>query len=257
MNTEPCEKKKASREEKEESVFRQEVRRDIETFRRLHGRRRLRFVYDYYRWKILGAVTILICLILAANILWQGHKPCRLRVCVVLNNEQYCTDWFDAFRKDLQSDGNKAAVEVNQDQPFDYDNIYYYIHELEVMTTVSSQRMDAAVCGPDMYSYLLSINACAPLDETLPADDFETWNTEGFTVRSTAGLIIREDGTTDDSKAAEGLFALDISGTAFGQRYNADQMLSDREQPAPLYFIIISNTEHTDDCVKLAEALMR
>ena len=54
-----------------------------------------------------------------------------------------------------------------------------------------------------------------------------------------------------------GLFALDISGTAFGQNYNADQMLADGEEPAPLYFIIISNTEHTDDCVKLAEALMR
>lgn len=256
MNTEPRKAKKASDEEKEESVFRQEVRRDIGTFRRLHGRKRLRFVWDYYRFKILGAVTILVCLILAANILWQGQKPCRLRVCVVLNNDQYCTDWFDAFRKELQSDGNRAAVEVNEDQPFDYDNIYYYMHELEVMTTVSSQRMDAALCGPDMYSYLLSINACAPLDAALPKEDFESWQAQGIPVRGTAGLIIREDGSTDDSNATEGWFALDISDTAFGQRYNADQFLSDGEDPAPLYFIIISNTEHTDDCVKLAEALV-
>lgn len=255
MNTDTG-KKNNRQADQEESVFRQEIRRDIETFRRLDGKRRLRFIWDYYRFKILGALTILLCLVLAANILWQGQKPCRLRVCVVLNNDRYCTDWFDTFRKSLQSDGNKAAVDVNEDQPFDYDNSYYYMHELEVMTTVSSRRMDAALCGPDMYSYLLSINACAPLDRTLPAEDFDRWQKAGLPVRGTAGLIIREDGTTDNSNATEGWFALDISDTAFGQRYNTDQVLSDGEEPAPLYFIIISNTEHTDDCVKLAEALV-
>lgn len=250
-----------TRRVKEESIFRQEVKRDIGTFRRLHGKERLQFVWDYFRWKILGAVTILFCLILAIHILWAGQRPSRLRVCVVLNNDGYCTDWFHAFRKELQKDGNRAAVEVNEDQPFDYDNAYSYMHELEVMTTVSSKRMDAAVCGPDMYSYLLAIKACAPLDEVLPEEVFEECGARGILRRDTAGLLILEDGSVDDSRAAEGCFALDISDTAFGRKYNAPE--ADLSQPGseeetePLYYCIITNTEHTEDCIALARALIQ
>ena len=241
--------------EKEPSIFMQEVKRDINTFRRLSGKQRVQFLWDYYRWKILGGLTILLCVILAAHMLWMGQRPCRLRVCLVLNTRQYCSDWFHDFYKELSSDGNKAAIDVNQDQPFDYDNAYSYLHEIEVMTTISSQRMDAAVCGPDMYSYLLSINACAMLDEAAPKECFDKWQADGLTVKSTAGVFLKEDGTPDTANAYDGYFALDLSDSAFGRNYNTEQDLSDGEAPAPLYFVIIRNTEHMDDCLTLAKAI--
>lgn len=231
----------------EPSVFRQEILRDINTFKRLDGRRRLQFVFDYYKWKILGFLTALICVIMAVNLLWQGQKPCRLRVCAVLNTNESCAEWFDAFYRELSSDGNTDPVELDEDQPFDYDNMYYYVQEAEVMAKVSSQRMDAAVCGPDMYSYLLSVGACADLD-TL---DFDT----ALAVYSTAGIKYDRAGHEDRSGAKDGFYALDISGTAFGLKYNTTQ---DPDQaPEPLYFVIISNTRHLPDCLKLAEAISR
>ena len=240
---------------KEPSVFIQEVKRDIDTFRRLTGRQRLGFVWDYYRWKLLGALTILVCIILAAHMLWAGQRPYRLRVCVVLNTRQYCSDWFHDFYRELSSDGNKAPVDINQDQPFDYDNAYSYLHEIEVMTTISSQRMDAAVCGPDMYGYLLSINACAPLDEAAPKELFSAWEAGGLPVRSTAGVFLNGNGAPDTSNAYDGYFALDLSSTAFGRKYNTEQDLSEGEAPAPLYYVIIRNTDHMDDCLALARAI--
>ncbi len=242
------------KEKKEDSIFIQEVKRDIATFRRLDGKKRLIFVWDYYKWKILAALTALVFVCLFAHMLWLGQRPCRLRVCAVLNNDESCAEWFDEFYQELSSDGNTAALDLNEDQPFDYDNVYYYVQEIEVMTTVSSQRMDAAICGPDMLKYLLSINACMPLDQVAPAELYSRWERDGLTVPETAGLIIREDGSTDASNAVDGIFALDISDTAFGARYNKKQAASE-EAPAPLYFIMISNTKHQADCLALADAI--
>ena len=135
---------------KEPSVFLQEVRRDLDTFKRLSGKKKIGFIWDYYKWYILALVFAIVTICTFAHMIWEGQKPCRLRVCVVLNTEDNCRLWFDQFIEELTSDGKPGAVDVNLDQPFDYDNQYYYVQEIEVMTTVSSLRKDVAVCGPDM-----------------------------------------------------------------------------------------------------------
>lgn len=246
-----------NKKEKEDSIFIQEVKRDIATFKRLDGKRRLNFIYTYYKWKILGFLAIVLSITLAANALIEGHRPYRMRICVVLNNDDYCTSWFKDFADELASDGDATPIEVNEDQPFDYDNTYYYVQELEVMTTISSMRMDAAVCGPDMYDYLLALNACMPLDSIASAEDFDNWKKQGIVMHNTAGLIITRDGKIDDTNAVEGNFALDISDTEFGRTYNKKQKLDQGETPAPLYYVIISNTEKQADCLKLAECITR
>ena len=237
-----------SNKKKTPSIFMQEVMRDIATFRRLPWKNRFQFLWDYYRYKIIAAITIVIIVAGAANLLYQGQKPCRLRVCAVLNTNENCSSWFKPFFKELAADGNKAACDLNLDQPFDYDNKYYYVQELEVMTTISSQRMDVAICGPDMYEYVLSLNACLPLD-TIP-------ELEGCTlVESTAGVRYNDDGTLDETDAVTGFFAIDISDSAFGQEYNENQDLEEGEEKAPLYALIISNTDHLEDSVTLLKEL--
>lgn len=244
-----------AKKQKPDSIFIQEVKRDIGTFKRLHGRDRLQFVWDYFRWKILAAIVILLIVVTFARLLWEGQKPCRLRVCVVLNNEEYCDDWFDPFFNELKKDGKKGACDLNQDQPFDYDNIYYYVQELEVQTTVSSRRMDVAVCGPDMYEYLLSIKACMPLDTAFNDQLTDSLIQKGMLKKDKAGITINPDGSLNEDEAEEGFYAIDISNTAFGQKYNKKQKLEEGEEPAPLYAIIISNTDHLEDSKKLVEAL--
>ncbi len=233
----------------------QEVKRDINTFRRLKGKERRQFVWDYYRYKIIVALFSLFVILVFANIIWQGQKPCRLRVCVVLNTSDYCDPWFDGFTKKLKSDGKPGAVDVNQDQPFDYSNRYYYVQEIEVMTTISSRRMDVAVCGPDMYSYLLALNACMPLDQVLSEDVMNKLKENGTLVESVANIRQNEDGSPDESEVVKGYFAVDLSETSFGKSYNEKQELDEGEEKAPLYAVIISNTDHLDDSVKLVEAL--
>ena len=179
---------------KEPSVFLQEVRRDLDTFKRLSGKKKIGFIWDYYKWYILALVFAIVTICTFAHMIWEGQKPCRLRVCVVLNTEDNCRLWFDQFIEELTSDGKPGAVDVNLDQPFDYDNQYYYVQEIEVMTTVSSLRMDVAVCGPDMYSYLLALNACMPLERGISKELFSTLEKEGRLVYDTANLTVDENG---------------------------------------------------------------
>lgn len=225
---------------KKESV----LRRDLTLLKTMSGKERIAFVWTYYRWYILAVVLSVFVVCHFAFLLWYGQRPCRLRVNVVLNNQDIsCASWFRAFEKELKADGLPGDLDMNEDNPFDYENRYFQVMEARVMTTISSGRMDAAICNEDMYSYLLALNACMPLDELVPeySDNM---------VQSTAGLRINPDGSVDDTQAQEGCFALELGGTAFGKEYNTDL-------EAPLYAVIISNTEHLDDAVTLIRCLMK
>lgn len=230
--------------------FWQDLVRDWNTLKNLSQKQRVLFVWDYYRWRILAAVCIVIAVTSLVSILWEGQKPCRLRVCVVLNTDADCEDWFASFARELQSDGKPGAVDVNLDQPFDSDNPYYYVQEMEIMAAISSGRMDAAVCNEDLYQYLLALNACLPLDQGLPEDVYTALLDSGKLVYSTASLTGDENGSVDPDKGIDGYYAMDLSDTGFAQLYNQADSGSD-----PLYAVIISNTEHLEECGLLFKSL--
>lgn len=234
---------------KEPSVFLQEVRRDLDTFKRLSGKKKIGFIWDYYKWYILAFLFAVVTVCTFAHMLWEGQKPCRLRVCVVLNTEDNCKTWFDRFTEELTSDGKPGAVDVNLDQPFDYDNQYYYVQEMEVMTTISSLRMDVAVCGPDLYSYLLALNACMPLEKGISKELFSMLEDEGRLVYDTANLTADKDGYVDPADGIGGYYAVNLEGTEFENAYNQN------ENKEPLYGVIIANTEHLEDCETLLKKL--
>ncbi|MDO4976079.1 MAG: hypothetical protein Q4E53_02340 [Eubacteriales bacterium] len=240
------------KQKKPKSIFRQEVERDINTFKRLPVKKKIQFIFDYFKWYILAAITILIILITFAQMIYNGQKPCRLRTLVVLNNEENCSSWFDDFEKDLKSDGLPGAFDVNQDQPFDPNNSYFNLQQVEVQAMVSSYRVDVAIGGPALYDYLLYLNACYPLEQILPSETYDSLNSSGMIVFGRADFSYNEDGSIDYSKAVDGNYAIDISNTSFGKKYNKQE----DEKNEPLYAIILSNTKHKEDSLKLINCLL-
>ncbi len=223
---------------KEESPFIRDRKKEIETIRRLHGIKRLEHIWIYYKARIFVTVFAVFAVITFIHMLWEGQKPCRLRVCAVLESGISCGDWFDGFYGELKTDGKPGALALNEDQPFDYDNSYYQVMEIEIMALVSSGRMDVAICGEDLYSYLLSLNACMDLDDI--------WG------KGEAGNMVFASGAAGAKEGEEGVkgnYALDITGTAFAEKYNCGR------DGGPLYAVVISNTEHLEDSKKLLEAL--
>ena len=236
---------------KNTSSLRAELRQDLDTLKRLDTRGKLQFLWDYYRWRILVCVCVVVIVGMFSHMLWEGQRPCRLRVCVVLNTEDDCSVWFRKFAQELESDGKEGDVDVNQDQPFDYDNRYYYLYEVEVMTTISSKRMDVAICGADMYRYLLALNACLPLDTALSEDLVSYLSTHEMLCYDTANLTEDENGNVDFADGIDGYFAVNLSGTEFEKTYNQT-----KEKKEPLYAVIIANTQHLADSVALIQALV-
>ena len=225
----------------------------FETIKSLHGTKRLEYIWDYYRYRIAAAIVVVIIAVVAANMLIEGQRHYRLDIFAVLNTEDDCSSWFKDFEKSLTSDGTGGRIQVNYDQPFDYDNRYYYVQELEVMTTVSSYRIDAAICNEDMYSYLLAINACARMDEVLDSQTFKKLTGNGSLKEDLAGLQADENGNINTADGIPGYYGIDISDTAFGQAYNQP---ADGSTPEPLYAVIISNTDNMSDCIKLIECVI-
>lgn len=221
----------------------QELCRDFNTLKRLSRKQRLIFLWDYYKWRILVCICTIAAVFSFARILWEGQKPCRLRICVVLDTEYDCSSWFSSFTEELQSDGNPGSVDINFDQGFDRKNPYNHIQEMEILTTVSSGLMDAAVCGEDLYRYLLSINACLSLKQGLSADLYESLESSGRLVYDRADLRADEYGAGDGAGGIGGYYAVDLTESKFGQLYH--QTGKGQEL---LYMVIISNTEHLADC---------
>lgn len=236
---------------KHSSFFSERSKENWNTFKRLRGKKRIIFIWDYYKLPIVLIATLLLVVGIFAHMLWEGQKPCRLRVCVVLNTDEYCDSWFQKFEKELKKDGKSGDVDVNQDQPFDYDNQYYYLHELEVMTTISSGRMDVAICNADMYEYLLAINACLPLEEGLPKELYSTLSERNMIDHNTANLQMDEYGNIDPSDGIDGDYAVELTDTEFAKKY--DQT----DENEPLYAVIISNTEHLEDSVTLIRKISK
>lgn len=229
----------------------QDIKRNWNTFKSLNGKKRLEFIWDYYKWRIIVITFSIIVICTFVHMLYEGQKPCRLQACVVLNTEDNCSRWFDKFTEELVSDGKPGKVDINLDQPFDYDNKYYYVQELEVMTTVSSMRMDIAICGKDMYSYLLALNACMPLDKSLPDDLVDFLSDNNKLIYDTANLKIDKNGNVNPEDGIDGYYAVDLSETEFDNLYNQTE-----DTKEPLYAVIISNTQHLEDCIKLLRALL-
>ena len=248
-------KNKKPKKDKEPSIFRQELKRDWNTFKSLKGTKKLGFLWDYYKLPATIIVTLVVVVCVFANMLWEGQKPRRLQVYAVLNTEVSCVYWFRQFEQELTADGKPGLVEMNEDQPFDYDSPYYYLQEIEVMTTVSSQRMDVAICNADMYDYLLAINACMPLDTALPEDLYTDLSNRGMIDANTANLQIDENGEIDESAGIDGYYAVNLEGTEFEKRYNKPEDQINTEGDEPLYAVIISNTEHLDDSISFIRAL--
>ncbi len=213
---------------KEESAFMRDRRQELETIRRLHGFKKLEHIWIYYKARIFVICFSVFVIFTFANMLWEGQKPCRLRVCAVLESGISCEDWFENFYNRLKEDGKKGEVLLDEDFLFDSDNSYIRFMEVELMSMVSSQRIDAAVCGKDMYEYLLSLNACMALDELFDGE------------KPRNPVLAASQG--------RGEKGVDISGTAFAKKYNQGAY-------GPLYVIVISNTEHKDDAKKLLEEI--
>lgn len=220
------------------------IRQDLEKLKTMSGKERVEFIWIYYRWYLLAAVLSVFVVCHFAFLLWYGQRPCRLRVNVVLNDQNIsCASWFRSFEKELKADGLPGDLDMNEDNPFDYDNRYFQVMEIRVMTTISSGRMDVAICNEDLYSYLLALKACAPLDQLIPEYREQL-------VKSIAGQTINPDGSVDSTCAQEGFYALNLTNTSFGREYNA-------EQNKPLYAVMIANTEHPADSLILLRALMK
>lgn len=230
--------------------FVQDLKQDLKTLKTLDGRQKLQFIWDYYKWKILTVITVIVIIINLILILIEGQRPYSLRVCAVLNTEDDCADWFGELEEELKHSGSKYGIDLNQDQPFDYDNVYYYVQELEVMTTISSYRMDVAICGEDLYSYLLALNACMTLDEHLPQELFDTLQSRDMLDYNTANLTIDKNGNTNPADGIDGCYAIRLTETDFYETYN-------RGNDEPLYAVVISNTEEMDNCLKLVEKIIQ
>ncbi len=213
-------------------------RQEWETVMRLHGLKRLQHIWIYYRARIFVIIFAVFTIATFAHILWEGQKPCRLRVCVMLDTGESCEEWFDEFAEGLKQDGKPGDVDLSEDRLFKYDDPYSSVMAAEIMATVSSQRMDVAICGEDLYSYLLSLNACMDMDDV--------WSEEA---KGDMIFVTGEAGATEAEEGVTGEFALDLTESAFAEKYN------EGKDGGLLYGVIISNTEHLEDARTLLETL--
>ena len=66
---------------KNTSPLKKELQQDWETLKRLDTHGKLVFLWDYYKWRALVCVCVVVIIGTFAHMLWEGQKPRRLRLC--------------------------------------------------------------------------------------------------------------------------------------------------------------------------------
>ena len=79
---------------------------------------------------------------------------------------------------------------------------------------------------------------------------FQTLSDNGKLISGPASQIADRQGVTELEDGIDGYYAVDLSGSSFFQLCNQASLENE-----PLYAVIISNTEHLDDCETLIRAL--
>jgi len=157
----------------------------------------------------------------------------------MLDTGESCEEWFDRFAEELKQDGKPGDVDLSEDRLFKYDDPYSSVMAAEIMATISSQRMDVAICGEDLYTYLLSLNACMDMDDVWSEDE-----------KGNMVFVTSEAGATETEEGVTGEFALDLTGSAFAEKYNGGK------DGGPLYGVVISGTEHLEDACTFLESIL-
>lgn len=207
-------------------------------FRELSPQGKLEYLWDYYKFHLLG-ILILFAFIIGSILIWhQNSKP------VLLNGYLLNADWGDEQAQELLQ--KYASFEgYNLDEYNAYFNSSVFIDTsikdqmstvayTKVMSDLDVKEIDFFFCNDEMFDYFGKRETFLDLEKSMPQDIYQRFHSRLITTD-----ILDGDGNVTDTYIA----GIDISDSPVLQKLQQEKNLY---EDGTIYFAVPYNSQHLD-----------
>lgn len=207
-------------------------------FQQLSLAKKLEYLWDYYKFHLLG-ILILIGFIIGSILIWhQNSKP------VLLNGYLLNTDWGDEQAQELLAEYASFGA-YNLDDFNAYFNSSVFIDTTikdqmstvaytKVMSDLDMKDIDFFFCNQEMFDYFGERETFLNLEKSMPEDFYQRFQEQLITIE-----IFDDNGNVTDSYVA----GIDISNSPVLGRLQQQRNLY---EDGIIYFTVPYNSEHLE-----------
>lgn len=216
-------------------------------FRQLSPGKKLEYLWDYYKFHLLG-ILILIGFIIGSILIWQQNsKP------VLLNGYLLNADWGDEQAQELLEEYASFGA-YNLDDYNAYFNSSVFIDTTikdqmstvaytKVMSDLDMKDIDFFFCNQEMFDYFGERETFLNLEKSMPEDLYQRFQEQLITIE-----IFDDNGNVTDSYVA----GIDISNSPVLERLQQQRNLY---EDGTIYFTVPYNSEHLEQVWNFLEFL--
>lgn len=216
-------------------------------FQQLSLEKKLEYLWDYYKFHLLG-ILILIGFIIGSILIWrQNSKP------VLLNGYLLNADWGDEQAQELLEEYASFGA-YNLDDYNAYFNSSVFIDTTikdqmstvaytKVMSDLDMKDIDFFFCNQEMFDYFGERETFLNLEKSMPEDLYQRFQEQLITIE-----IFDDNGNVTDSYAA----GIDISSSPVLGRLQQQRNLY---EDGIIYFTVPYNSEHLEQVWNFLEFL--
>lgn len=154
------------------------------SFGELSFTKKLQFIWDYYKWWIIGIVSLSIAIAYITPNIIENNKEVSLYA-VLINSQitdQASTPIMDDFITYSNIDMDNKRIVLDSSMKISRDNADKFTLEAhqKLLALLSSKTADVIICDQDNFEFYAEQGVFKPLDEVLPEDIYNKYSSYLF-----------------------------------------------------------------------------
>lgn len=226
-------------DETEDLRLQQAFQKETVTFRELSLSKKLEYIYDYYRWKILVAIAIVATVIIGARLVIENNKEVVLYANFVNTQlvDQEHTDLMDNFVNEKQIDMKNKRIVLNCSLKINHSSadLMSMNSAQSMMAMFGTNEMDVVVQDEKTYANYASLGGYVDLEELLSEEQLARYR----------DLLVYTEGPEGEGRHAYGINVTDSPRLREEGAYIVDAI-----------FTICRNASQTEHALQFLDYLM-
>lgn len=230
-----------------------------EKLRNLHGRKKIQYIWDYYKLPliILGIILYIIGYALYGH--FTHREPVLYTALVNVNasgslNKQLSSDFLDV----LDGNPSKETVQLytglyltdDEDSPY---HAYTYASRIKILAAIDGEQMDVVLMNKEAFDTFSQNGYLCDLEELLSSGDTALYDLiKPFLVTNT---VILEDNAIDLQFDSSITYQAVTDTYAMGLNMSQTGLIHQAGFEDTVYLGVIQNSTHKDTAIKYIEYL--
>ncbi len=215
------------------------IQKEKVTFRDLSGKKKLEYIWDYYKWKIIGLIAVIVVVATVVPTIIENNKEVALYAAFVNTqlSDQDEPELMDEFIKAKQIDIKNKRTVMDCSMMINYStpDQMSMMSSQKLLAMFGAKRLDVVLQDTKTYTQYAAMDAYGDLEQILDEAHLEKYR----------DLLVYTDGKGDAGRHAYGI---DVS--------ESPVLVREKAYIVPAVFSICVSTQQTDNAIRFLEYLM-